>query len=284
MSLDDFMDTIGSTAPEEALEMCFPDGSLDPLPWAASLPVASPTGSQFPGGVQMPGFLLADSPDTGATGGASLAGEGQTEALPGAFQTGGIDPSSLSVSPRDTSSPTDSAPSADSYLLPMNELTVLRAILRISQRLNASSFWSLDAASPFTTGAAAPHSLPVPWRPTPSQLALQHHPIIDFMPWPGVRDKLLGFMTLPDEMRPEGAAGPLALVNFAYDVEDSSEGMRIWGDDIYDPSCWEVGQVLFERWWFLFDREIIENSNRWRRARGANTLRTREIGSGGSAS
>lgn len=283
VSLEDFMDAIGSAAPEEALEMCFPDGSLDQSSWAASLTVASPLGGEFAGGVQMPGFLLADSPDTEAAGGVSLAGDGQAEALSGAFQTGGIDPSSLSVTARDTSSPTDSAPSADSYLLPMNELTVLRAILRISQRLNVSSFWSLDAASPFTTGAAAPLSLPAPWRPTPSQLAMQHHPIIDFMPWPGVRDRLLGVMAMPDELRPEGAAGPLALVNFAYDVEDSSEGMRIWGDDIFDPSCWEVGQVLFEKWWFLFDREIIENSNRWRRARGANTLTTREAGGGGSA-
>lgn len=263
--------------------MCFPDGSLDASPWTASLAIASPLGGEFAGGVTMPGFLLADSPDADAGGGVSLAGEGQAEALQGAYQTGGIDPSSLSVPARDTSSPTDSAPSADSYLLPMNELTVLRAVLRISERLNVPSFWSLDASSPFTTGAAAPLSVPAPWRPTPAQLTMQHHPIIDFMPWPRVRDNLLNVMALPDEARPAGAVGPLALVNFAYDVEDSSEGMRIWGDDIYDPSCWEVGQVLFERWWFLFDREIIENSNRWRRARGASTLRIRDVGSGGSA-
>lgn len=279
------MEAIGSTAPDEALDMCIPDGSLGPSPWAPPLAVSSPLDNQFMGSVQLPGLLLADSPDAEATSGVSLAGESQAEALPGAFQTGGssTDPSSRLVSARDTSSPTDRALSADSYLLPMNDLTILRAILRISQRLNTSSFWSLDALSPFITGAAVPHSLPAAWQPTPSQLAVQHHPIIDFIPWPGTRDKLLSFMTLPDELRPAEAAGRLALVNFAYDVEDPSEGMRIWGDDIYDPSCWEVGQKLFERWWFLFDREIIENSNRWRRARGADTLRVEGIGSGGSA-
>ena len=49
--------------------------------------------------------------------------------------------------------------------------------------------------------------------------------------------------------------------------------MRIWGSDPYDSSSWEVGQVVFERWWFVFDRDIIEQSNSWRRLRGADTLR-----------
>ena len=274
VSLQDFMEAIDSAAPEEALEMCFPDGSLDRPPWTAAVTVSSPLGSQFACDVQIPNLLLADSSETEANGGVSLACDGREEALPDAFQTGGIDPSSLSVSTRDTSSPANSAPSPDSYLLPMNELTILRAIHRISQRLNAPSFWSLDASSPFTTGATATHDLPAAWQPTPAQVVVPHHPIIDFLPWPGVRDRILGLMSLPDEARPEGAAGPLALVNFAYDVEDASEGMRIWGDDIFDPGCWEVGQVLFERWWFLFDRDIIENSNRWRRLRGASTLKT----------
>lgn len=85
-------------------------------------------------------------------------------------------------------------------------------------------------------------------------------------------------MTLPDEMRPTNAKGPLAVVNFAYDVEDDAEGVRIFGDDPYEPASWEVGQLLFERWWFLFDREVIANSNRWRRMRGAPPLRLKGAG------
>jgi hypothetical protein len=96
--------------------------------------------------------------------------------------------------------------------------------------------------------------------------------MVDFFPWPGVRERIIGIFSLPDEARPPQAAGPLGLVNFAYDAEDGAEGIRIWGDDVYDPSSWEVGQVLFERWWFLFDRRIIETSNRWRRLRGAPML------------
>lgn len=73
-------------------------------------------------------------------------------------------------------------------------------------------------------------------------------------------------------MRPSAARSPTAIVQFAYDLEDNSEGMRIWGNDPYDPTSWEVGQVLFERWWFIFDREIIEQSNMWREMRGAARL------------
>lgn len=163
---------------------------------------------------------------------------------------------------------------ADSYHLPVHELTLLKAFMRISQRIGCQGqLWSLDAVSPFHSGAATPSDqLPASWRPTPSQVLVKHHPILDFMPWPSVREKVIGLFSLPDEMRPPHASGQLALVNFAYDFEDNAEGVRIYGDDPYDAGSWEVGQVFFERWWFLFDRDIIENSNRWRRLRGAAPL------------
>lgn len=162
----------------------------------------------------------------------------------------------------------------DSYLLPVHELTILRAMLRIADRLGCKGqLWSLDALSPFNQGIATPaDQLPAAWRPTPSQVLIPHHPLFDFLPWPHVRDKIIGILSLPEDARPPTASGPLALVNFAYDFEDNAEGVRIYGSDPYDPSCWEVGQVLFQRWWFLFDRDIIDNSNRWRTLRGAPPL------------
>ncbi|CAI4210628.1 unnamed protein product [Parascedosporium putredinis] len=104
--------------------------------------------------------------------------------------------------------------------------------------------FSLEATSPFYAGTCPPtEQLPECWRPTPSQMLVAHHPFIDFLPWPGVRERMLAVMSLPPEARPPNASSPLALVEFAYDVEDSREGMRIWGDDVYDPGSWEVGQV-----------------------------------------
>ena len=161
----------------------------------------------------------------------------------------------------------------DSYLLPVHELSLLRALFRISDRINCERFWDMTAESPFFTGMATPaDQLPKCLRPTQSQLMLSHHPFIDFLPWPSVREKVLVIFSLEDHLRPPIAVGPLALVNFAYDVEDNAEGVRIWGGDVFDSGSWEIGQTLFERWWFLFNREIVENSNRWRSLRGAPLL------------
>ncbi len=154
----------------------------------------------------------------------------------------------------------------DSYLLPVPELALLRAFGRIARRLGcgATAIWELGARSPFAgaagrvgvgVGVGVEVGVPPPphLRPTAAQRTVPHHPILDLLPWPGVRDRLITVL---------------------------SDGWnRIWGPDVYDPAAWEVGQVLFERWWFVFDRQVIEQSNYWRRMRGA-----RELSIGGSSS
>ncbi|KAK5998300.1 hypothetical protein PT974_00677 [Cladobotryum mycophilum] len=223
--------------------------------------------SLLPDSGALPEFLTGES-----SGEESLlfdgGGGGLAEMFPLGFGSGS--PSSF----ENMSNSSSDAGFPDSYLLPVHELTLFRAIIRIAERIGCrGQIWKIDAVSPFNQGAATPvDQLPANWQPTSSQVLVPHHPLLDFLPWPGVRDRAIGIFSLPDAMRPPNATGPLAMVNFAYDFEDNSEGVRIYGDDLYNPSSWEVGQVFFERWWFLFDRDVIENSNRWRRLRGAPPL------------
>jgi hypothetical protein len=186
--------------------------------------------------------------------------------------------SSSSSSNTNTVSSSYNSPPADefvdNYLLPVHELTLLKALMRIAGRIGCTqNLWSLETLSSFNTNTAPPHdTLPQVWRPTAAQIMIPHHPLIDFLPWPSVRDRLLAIMALPSESRPPSAAGDLWFLNFAYDLEDNAEGIRIYGGDPYDPESWEVGQKLFESWWFVFDRKVVERSNRWRELRGAPLL------------
>ncbi|KAF5666044.1 hypothetical protein FHETE_6413 [Fusarium heterosporum] len=180
-----------------------------------------------------------------------------------------IGTASFSNSP---SSSTESFP--DSYHLPVLQITLFKAVMRIADRLNCNEgLWELSGNSAFNTGTGTPASLlPPAWQPTQSQIAIPHHPVFDLLPWPSVRERVIFITSLPDESRPPRAQGSLACVNFTYDLEDTSEGVRIYGDDPYNPENWELGQLVFERWWWLFDSAIIATSNRWRRARGAPPL------------
>ena len=175
-------------------------------------------------GLEAPNVMLEGS--NGDT-----AGTASSNTRPGDTFVSSIDPASLClVDSTSSSSSGASGLSPDSYLLPVNELTILRAVLRISHRIGCDqSFWQLEATSPFYAGTGPPtEQLPECWRPTPSQLLVPHHPFIDFLPWPSVRERMIAVLSLPPECRPPNASSPLALIEFAYDVEDSHEGMRIW--------------------------------------------------------
>ncbi|KAM0420594.1 hypothetical protein ACHAPT_011640 [Fusarium lateritium] len=239
------------------LDLSFP--SWDPLADVTLASVLPDTGA-------LPDFLTDDN-----TG-------GETVTQPQPELSMDFTGSESSPSLIDTSSP-------PLYNLPLLQLTLLKAIVRIADRLNCKTgLWSLDCISPFNTGTGTPSDqLPATWRPTPSQLMVPHHPMFDLLPWPGVRERAITILSLPDELRPPNAQGPLAMVNFAYDIEDSAEGLRIYGEDPYDADNWELGQVAFERWWFLFDNSIIQTSNRWRRLRGAPPLLMKSSSSSPSA-
>ena len=156
------------------------------------------------------------------------------------------------------------------------ELKLLRGCMMIAKRMSIEDIlWSLDSTSPFTDPALSGLSfdhLPANLRPTANQKLIPHHPVLDILAWPTVRDKMILVFSQPPEVRPPIAASPMALIDFVYDVEDSAEGVRIWGDDPYDAENWEAGEAVFKKWWWALDSSIIGKSNDWRKERGAPLL------------
>lgn len=63
------------------------------------------------------------------------------------------------------------------------------------------------------------------------------------------------------------------MVRLVYDMEDDSgEGIRIHGADVFELASWEIGQVVFERWWWAFEGGLVEKCDRARKRRGEGGL------------
>ncbi|KAL5341269.1 hypothetical protein BJX70DRAFT_395989 [Aspergillus crustosus] len=121
-------------------------------------------------------------------------------------------------------------------------------------------------------------SLPLHLHPTQTQLSLPHHPLLDILPWPSTRDKLIQIFNLPPSLRPKSAQDRLGILRLVYDMEDESgEGVKIHGEDVFDERNWEIGQVVFERWWWAFEGSLVERVARGRRRRGEVGLEIRKV-------
>jgi len=164
----------------------------------------------------------------------------------------------------------------DESHLQVLELRLLRACMDIAKSLCIDQIiWSLEATSPFPDATSALWTfdhLPACIRPTRTQKTVPHHPIFDMLPWPSVRDKLILVFSQPLELRPIQCASPTALIDLAYDIEDSAEGVRVWGEDPYVAKNWEIGEKVFQNWWWAFDTTVIQQSNVLRKRRGAPVL------------
>jgi hypothetical protein len=169
-------------------------------------------------------------------------------------------------------------------------LSVIRAHVTILQRMHRNGgkidVWNPFSVSPFyQSGApsAAPPplavSLPDNYHPTALQKAVKHHPVLDLLPWPSVRSKILHILTLPMEFRPQRAKGdlPNVTMQLMLDMKDAGGGLRVWGSNPFDENNWEVGPVFFQQWWWALDSEIVKRSNQIRTQRGEDILHLKNI-------
>jgi hypothetical protein len=157
----------------------------------------------------------------------------------------------------------------DDRELDMPVMKVMRAGLSIATALScADTIWDPTFSHVLDAGMIDYASLPANIYPITAQLLVPHHPLLDILPWPSVRQKLIQVFASPLHERPPAARDPLAIMCMLYDIDDESEGFRIEGDVGVDEKAWIVGQKFFSNWWWALDRSIVARANESRSSRG----------------
>jgi hypothetical protein len=145
-----------------------------------------------------------------------------------------------------------------------------------------------DIISPFVDLPGFPSRLPADLPPTLHPTALQksmpHHPEIDVLPFPKVRDNmLLGAGTYDDYELCRDIFGlhPTStsiLEEVNINEHSFGTGLLLWGDPTM-PSSWEVSEAFARKWsWILAGcDEAFQSTNYWRSLRGEAPLVIEEL-------
>jgi hypothetical protein len=156
-------------------------------------------------------------------------------------------------------------------LLTLIKFNVFRALMSNDKTLGFVNQWlQCEAISPFFLfrhgTQAAVQTCPANLRPTNLQLTVEHHPWIDLLPDPRMRDNIL---LLGDDYDD----GPLC-----HDVVDNrhgtySESLIVWGDPC-NPDNWEIGEDFYKKWPSIVQgcHRLIKATNNWRVRRGERKL------------
>jgi Domain of unknown function (DUF3425) len=159
-----------------------------------------------------------------------------------------------------------SSPLAD-HVLTLVKFNVFRAMLSNSRTLGfpAEDRMEDDALSPFprsqSTGITT-FLLPPSLCPTMLQCRVSHHPWIDLLPIPRMRDNLLLAGDSYDDL--ELCAD---LIGF-YNSATTRTGLIVWREP-WDPEGWEVTPSFLRRWgWTIIGcGELRKSTNYWRSQR-----------------
>ncbi|PQK11997.1 hypothetical protein BB8028_0003g06170 [Beauveria bassiana] len=166
-------------------------------------------------------------------------------------------------------------------LLRLVKLNTINALTANATALRLPGDWLMcRAISPF--GLVGPLPVPVPTSggggqprccypasltPTPLQLRIPHHPWIDLLPLPRMRDNWLLAIYVQERLTEEDE------VRLWDDLVEWDAGagasLVVWGEPS-DPRSWEATVPFLRQWGRLLDGcdEILEATNYWRRSRG----------------
>jgi len=164
-----------------------------------------------------------------------------------------------------------SSPRIDCVLV-LVKFNLFRAFISNGKKLGfstAEQYLGHDELSPFVKPVhpedtlLSLHSLPLALRPTKSQCQTPHHPWLDLLPDPVMRDNLIRESGGYDE-------GELCddLIGL-FSASAERNGLIVWGEP-WDPSGWEVTKPFLKHWgWVLRGcDELLQATNYWREKRG----------------
>lgn len=152
-------------------------------------------------------------------------------------------------------------------LLNLISLNFTRALMENTRILGLTSDQLHDdAISPFNT--AGPwrddplHNLPINLQPTLIQRSIPHHPWLDLLPDPQMRDNLIIVGDFEEEtqlcldMKGNGSA------------RSGRSGIIVWSDP-WDPAGWEITEPFARSWgWVITNcHNLAHSTNRWRAKR-----------------
>jgi Domain of unknown function (DUF3425) len=145
----------------------------------------------------------------------------------------------------------------------MNECCKYPMGKTVSKRIDLQSFTMARICSLFTSIKETMLDTeftvaPDIFKPSQLQLTISHPTVIDIIPWPSMRDRIIV---------------NLCAIDIERFMDDIHEHCRVWGGDPLFTQGWEIGPVFFQKYWFLCDKEMVKTSNFWRRQRGETYLR-----------
>ncbi|KAL7811206.1 hypothetical protein V8C44DRAFT_102538 [Trichoderma aethiopicum] len=178
------------------------------------------------------------------------------------------------------------SPSND-HLLCIMQFNVMRAFGSITSILGLSPTDLLedDTPSPFSpplareTSARHLHHIPLPESllPTALQKSTAHHPWIDILPFPQMRDNLLRLEAGSSTAAQKHQYDADSLCNWmvGLDASQKESGLILWGEP-WDVAAWEVTADFLREWGWTVEGclDLFRSTNHWRRKRGLRPLFT----------
>jgi hypothetical protein len=156
------------------------------------------------------------------------------------------------------------------HLLVLTRANVYRAFLHNLTLLDlvADGICELDILSPFNQfGPARPDIvLPSSLLPTPYQRSMLHHPWLDFIPYPRIRDNLVRSLGGFDK-------GDFCTDILGFWSPGGENMLLVWGEP-HDTENWEVTEHFIKRWGWVIQGcpDILRSTNKWRARRGEHPI------------